>query len=135
VLWTKETAAIFEDADGRRYLCTNKPGLASWEDARRRGVLLRGSGEGWVLELDPKSTVLVTGNGGDRIDFATPKPAKTGAKTTYVGRDGSTTVRITSEPKACVDAETGEKLGLSLRVDVGAETLQGCGRDLTSGLP
>lgn len=33
VLWTQGDAAIFEDADGRRYMCSNNPSLAVWQDA------------------------------------------------------------------------------------------------------
>ncbi len=132
ILWTEGSAAIFEDADGHRFMCSNNPEVAVWQDARRRGVFLRGIGKDWVVELDPKSTVLVVENGQSRFDIPTPDPDKDGAKTSYFGRDGSTTVRITSERKDCVDAGTGEKFGLSIEVDLGGDTLRGCGRDLSS---
>lgn len=135
ILWTEGSAAIFEDADGHRFMCSNNPEVAVWQDARRRGVVLRGVGTGWVLELDPKTTVLVTENGGSRFDIPTPDPDKEGAKTSYFGRDGSTTLRITSERKDCVDADTGEKFGLSIDVDLGGDTLHGCGRDLSAAQP
>jgi membrane-bound inhibitor of C-type lysozyme len=131
VLWSKGDAAIFENEQGMRYMCSNNPQLAAWQDARRRGVALRGVGEGWILEMAPSKTLLLTGDGANRFDMATPEPTLDERRTVYEGRDQTIALRITTEPKACIDPATGEKFDVAVQVDVGATTLHGCGRDLT----
>ncbi len=130
VLWSKGDAAIFETEQGTRYMCSNNPQLAVWQDARRRGVVLRGVGEGWVLEIAPTTTLVLTGDGANRFDMATPEPTRDQRRAIYVGRDEATALRITTERKACTDRTTGEQFELEVSVEVGANTLRGCGRNL-----
>ncbi len=132
VLWSKGDAAIFESAEGTRFMCSNNPQLAVWQEARRRGVALRGVGEGWILEIAPTQTLILTGDGANRFDMATPEPKRDERRTIYEGRDKTIALRITTEPKECTDRTTGETFELEVQVEVGANTLRGCGRDLAT---
>jgi membrane-bound inhibitor of C-type lysozyme len=132
VLWSKGDAAIFESDEGTRYMCSNNPQLAVWQEARRRGVALRGVGEGWILEIAPTQTLILTGDGANRFDMATPEPKRDERRTVYEGRDETIALRVTTEPKECTDRATGEKFDLEVQVEVGAKTLHGCGRDLAA---
>ncbi len=129
-LWVKGDAAVYQDAEGLRYMCSNSPQLAVWEDARLRGVQLRGVGEDWVLEMDPNTTVFIA-EGSDRTDFETPDPVERDDLTLYFVRTPDKSLELKTTAGECIDPSTGEKLGLELELDVNGTKYEGCGRDLS----
>ncbi len=112
--------------------CTEVRSLSLIEDARARGVTLRGRGNepGWLLEIGPGNRVLLDEQAGPRRSIWTdlapapgPVPGSSRNQAESAGRD----YRITVLPDACVDDMSGERFALSVLLEVDGRRLRGCG--------
>lgn len=103
-----------------------------WHAARLRGVAFRAIGQepGWLLEItNGQEILLVTNYGQNRIAYPWVEPRQdTSASKTLFQVDADTSVLI--EGIACTDTMSGETFAVTVTVNAGGQTLQGCGRAL-----
>lgn len=104
----------------------------TWARARQRGVDFRATGNepGWYLEVDQDGPMVVVLDYGEVTDTV-PTPEKLGADDGYMyvaeTRHGRLLVRVKEE--RCGDSMSGYPYPLSVRVELGDRTYDGCGRD------
>lgn len=128
-VWLKGDEALLDAPQLSARGCRNNPQRAIWEDARRRGVSFRGSGNepGWVLEIhNQQGMTLMTDYGRTRIHTAMPEAQKTGKQTRYIAGP----LDITLEHKRCTDSMADILYTTTVTVQVNGQTLHGCGNAL-----
>jgi len=95
--------------------CTEVRSLSLIEDARARGVTLRGRGNepGWLLEIGPGNRVLLDEQAGLRRSIwpdLAPAPGPVPGSSRYQAESAGRDYRITVLPDACVDDMSGERV-------------------------
>jgi uncharacterized membrane protein len=136
--WTKGGAGTFEHRPAKLAKCTETRAMSLVEDARARGVVLRGRGNepGWTVEIGPQEKIrFETQYGNERYDFtgaqASGDLAERGRAYTAEGDGGTIQVVVRSE--TCQDDMSGESFELSFAVTYAGSTLHGCGARLQAG--
>jgi heat shock protein HslJ/uncharacterized membrane protein len=117
--------------------CTETRARSLVEDARARGVVLRGRGNepGWTVEVGPAAAlVLETNYGAERHAFAHATASGEGSiERTYSAEQDGQRIEVTVRQESCQDDMSGEAFDHSFRVTFGDATLEGCGARLNPG--
>jgi uncharacterized membrane protein len=134
VFWNQGEEATLESADGT-INCLIDRQATPWEDAKLRGADFRGLGNepGWYLELfTDGDSLLVTEYGTERLKFRAGEPttAEDGAGTMFRGSAGERDIVITLTPGPCQDSMADLEYETSVRIDLGEQSLAGCGKAL-----
>ena len=132
--WNKgPNASVTIDGQAPRQ-CRTNPSATIWENARRRGVLLRATGNepGWYLEIGPKRMLYVGRYGQQVLDFPFDASRITHqhASTFYRTSTPEYQLEAKVEPGDCVDSMNGEKFTRRVTLHLNTQTFYGCGRQL-----
>ena len=89
--------------------------------------VLRASGfePGWTVEIGPETMTVVTNYGEKRVSASTPPAETSGGVTTYRLENEGVTVQVRNS--LCEDDATGMPHPKTVEVQLGDQTLQGCG--------
>lgn len=105
-----------------------------WRDAAERGVVFRAVGNepGWMVEIfSDQPSVLVTDYGQRRIEFDAEYVDGDGdALSVYRGQGDTESILVRLDPEPCVDDSGLHEFPYRVNVEVGAQELIGCGREL-----
>jgi putative lipoprotein len=132
--WTRGDEAVLELGDGGTVSCRQNRLRSRIEASKLAGNDFWASGNepGWTLEIGPEQSALVTDYGQTRHVFPTPVPTtdEVARRTDYrASSDGTAIViRITGEP--CQDSMSGESFEVTVEIQLGDQTLYGCGQAL-----
>lgn len=132
--WNKgPEASVTIDGQAPRQ-CRTNPSATIWENARRRGVLLRATGNepGWYLEIGPKRMLYVGRYGQQVLDFPfdASRISHQHASTFYRTSTPEYQLEAKVEPGDCVDNMSGEKFTQRVTLHLNTQTFYGCGRQL-----
>ena len=120
---------------GQRYPdCQLAPERAPWEDARRRGVNFRASGNepGWYLEYQEGKQLLYVGAyGSERILLADPGIQWQEGTRLLQAREGDNELILEIVTEDCNDSMSGAAYPAAVSLVVNGQSLSGCGMDLT----
>lgn len=127
-VWMKGEEALIDSPDLVGRNCHNNPQRALWEDAKRRGIVFRGSGNepGWVLELQPEHLTLRLQDGSTR-SAPLPEAQHAGRITRYVTSSQAGTLNVELENTRCNDSMADIVYGTRVTIMIGDRMLQGCG--------
>lgn len=106
---------------------------APWEDARRRGVDFRASGNepGWHLEIKRGRQMLFVGDYGARkLLMPAPEVAEEEAATRYSSASGSDALTVLVSDTPCHDTMMGTAYPATVEVQLNGKFYQGCGMAL-----
>jgi uncharacterized membrane protein len=136
--WTKGGAGTFERKPAAPVKCTENPARSLLEDARARGVVLRGRGNepGWILEIGPQQRMAFeTRYGNERHVFTNTRASGGPADPSreYTAEEAGQSIRVVVRNETCVDDMSGETFEYSFAVTYAASTLRGCGDRLQAG--
>lgn len=133
LFWGRGDEAMLE-IDGHRYTgCHGDPAGVPWEEARRRGIDFRATGNepGWILELDgQRRLTLVTDYGQRRIQAHVPAADPRLEWATYRSSSANHDLTVTVQRHPCRDSMSGQQFPASVSVTLDGVTYQGCGRRL-----
>lgn len=110
-----------------------RPGGNPWDDAQRRGVAFRATGNepGWYFELAKnREAMLVTDMGAKRNRFPALDILREDGLTSYMGSGEGGAIRVRVRPEPCTDTMSGEVFEATVTVTFNDTELQGCGRTL-----
>lgn len=113
--------------------CSLDRARAPWEDARRRGVDFRASGNepGWHLEIKEAQQLLFVGNyGASRLLISSLTRRVEGEVIQYTGRSGSDTIMVTVSDVPCHDSMKGTPFPATVEVQLNGKYYRGCGKAL-----
>ncbi len=128
-VWLKGDEAMLKTPQVNARSCRNNPQRAIWEDAKRRGVNFRATGNepGWVLEIHQQQGITLLMNyGQSRIHAPMPEAQKAGKQTRYV----TDALDVTLEHKRCSDTMADILYTTTVTVQLEDTTLRGCGNVL-----
>jgi len=133
VFWSRGDEAMLEIA-GRTYRnCRLNPARAPWEDARRRGVDFRATGNepGWHLEVRGSESLLFVGDyGASKMLFRDVQRNEDGEQVFYTARSESRDLTVTVTESDCTDTMKGDTFPYAVVVQINERSYQGCGREL-----
>lgn len=127
--WSKGSAGTLERQGAPAVKCEERRAESLVEDARARGVEVRGLGNepGWVLELGPAGRIAwITNYGELRYDFAQSQTTASGSAQVYTAQQGTNSIKATVNPERCVDDGEIEH-DLTVTVEFEGQTYRGCG--------
>ncbi len=130
VVWIKDEDALLEDNGTRLTGCRQNLRRVPWEDARRRGVDFRGTGNepGWYLEvLEGERLLYVGAYGSQRLLFEQPLKNSDSDSVTYRAGQSPDEISVKTSEVACGDSMSGDRYPITVDVSVGGEHLRGCG--------
>jgi len=123
--------------------CQLQPHRVPWEDARRRGVDFRATGNepSWYLEIrSGRQLLFVSDFGLQRLLVPDPGPQVVGNTRAYESISGSQTLRVEIIEETCVDTMSGERFPEQVTITQGQSAqgspvqsninYQGCGQSL-----
>lgn len=131
--WSKGDDAMLTVVDQMYQDCHLQPQRVPWEDARRRGVDFRATGNepGWYLEIQSgKQLLFVSGYGLQRVLVPDPTEEKTDAARAYSGVSGGRELQVEILEQACADTMSGEQFSNRVVVTFDDMRYEGCGQDL-----
>ncbi len=133
VLVARGEEVVLEVAGRSYHNCRLNPSRAPWEDARRRGIDFRATGNepGWSLELRGSESLLFVGDyGATTLLFREVARTDEGAQRFYEARQGSDYISVSAVEETCTDSMKGESFPYTVRVNLNDRSYGGCGRDL-----
>ncbi|MEM1111138.1 MAG: MliC family protein [Pseudomonadota bacterium] len=133
VFWSKGEDAMLMIGPDRYGDCALAPARAPWEDARRRGVNFRASGNepGWYLELKEGEQILFVGNyGGQRLLLPEPGVQWDDGVRLYQTRNDAHEIILEIRTQTCRDSMRGDEYPATVSLLVDGRALSGCGTDL-----
>lgn len=117
-------------ARGKIIIDVQPPARNPWNDAAKRGVSFRATGNEpfWIMEIAPGRLAMITDLGQRRTEGAYGEPLVEGTTTTYraAGSDGEIVAVIERSP--CTDSMSGEAFEATAMVTFEDTTYRGCGR-------
>jgi uncharacterized membrane protein len=130
--WTKGGAGTFEHKPAPLVKCTETRARSLLEDARARGVALRGRGNepGWTLEIGPQERIVFeTQYGDERHAFANTRATGelAGRGREYRAEEEGQAIQVVVRNETCMDDMSGETFEYSFAVTYAGSTLHGCG--------
>lgn len=105
----------------------------TWNEARRRGVDFRASGNepGWYLEIfSGDSLRLVADYGERRVNAPVGPPVLTDSMRAWQAQSETYHLSIIAEPLPCTDSMSGMRHPSTVTVILDGRAYHGCGRDL-----
>ncbi len=133
LFWSKGDTAILDDGDTHYRNCQLNPRRVPWEDARRRGVDFRATGNepGWHLEVHEGDRLLFVGDyGATRHLFDNPRSDHQHERITYTASKGDDLIQVTAEKKRCQDTMQGDFYPMTVDVRLNEYHYRGCGMTL-----
>lgn len=130
MFWTKGDELLLEVGPERYTDCVLNRLRAPWEDARRRGVDFRASGNepGWTLEVKEGRQLLYVGDyGANRLLLETPEKIANDAGFTYHASAGDELVEVKVSHLPCTDSMKGTLFPATVELQLNGKYLQGCG--------
>lgn len=132
--WNKgPNASLSIDGQAARQ-CRNNASATIWENARRRGVLMRATGNepGWYLEIGPEKIIYAGQYGQQVLDFPFDDSmiSHQQANTIYRTATPENQLEAKVETGDCFDTMSGEKFSRRVTLQLNRQTLYGCGRQL-----
>ncbi|MEM8560753.1 MAG: MliC family protein, partial [Pseudomonadota bacterium] len=131
--WSKGNEAMLTDGAEQHFNCALKPERVPWEDARRRGVSFRASGNepGWYLEVrEGKHLLFASDYGMQRVAAPDPGVSVSDNSRRYSATTESSQLEVEIINEACVDSMSGEEFSHQVSVMVNDAVYRGCGREL-----
>lgn len=131
--WSKGDDAMLTVADEIYQDCQLQPQRVPWEDARRRGVDFRATGNepGWHLEIKSgKQMLFVYAYGMQRALVPNPTGEKADSTRVYKGVSGGRELQVEILEQACVDNMSGDQFPNRVVVTFDDTRYEGCGQDL-----
>jgi membrane-bound inhibitor of C-type lysozyme/uncharacterized membrane protein len=131
--WTKGDDAMLTVGEQIYQPCSLQPQRVPWEDARRRGVDFRATGNepGWHLEIQSgRQLLFVFAYGVERVLVLDLVEETMGSTRMYTGASGNEKVKVEIEKDACVDTMSGERFPEQVVVTLGDRFYSGCGKSL-----
>lgn len=132
--WMKGQEAMLNYGKQSYSGCRNNPQRAVWEAAKLRAVdfMAMGNEPGWSLEITDATLALVSdyGNKQYQINNAERQIDEQARTTVYRGTDKETVISVTLEAKPCADTMVDRSYETTVTVQVGEQTLHGCGSAL-----
>lgn len=122
------------DASASEQMEPQETGAAVWEEARRRGVDFRATGNepGWYLEIyDGERMHFVYAYGEQEVTTPVPVPTTEAGRTVYHAQAEAHDLTVMLEDTACTDSMSGAAFPTTVSVTLDGETYRGCGRDLS----
>ncbi|MFU8765523.1 MAG: MliC family protein [Haliea sp.] len=131
VFWSKGVAATLT-VDGQEHSdCVSVPARVPWEDARRRGVDFRATGNepGWYLEMQRDRQILFVGHYGRQRVFTPWVDARVNGDRgqTYHAITEAHDLHIHILQETCSDTMADSVFSHTVRVRLDGSELQGCG--------
>lgn len=131
VFWSKGSVATLT-VDGQKHSeCVLAPARAPWEDARRRGVDFRATGNepGWHLEMQRDRQILFVGHYGRQRVFTPWVEAKVNDDVgqSYHAVTEAHDLRVDILQETCRDTMSDSVFSHTVRVLLDGSQLQGCG--------
>jgi uncharacterized membrane protein len=130
VFWSKGTEATLT-VDGQLHSdCQSVPSRVPWEDARRRGVDFRATGNepGWHLEMQRDRQILFVGDYGmNRLLTPWVDAEEDGRGQVYQAVTSGNALRIEIRPDTCADTMADSVFSHTVRLVLDGGELQGCG--------
>lgn len=130
ILHVKDNEAML-DLGYRSYTeCRLNIQRGPWEDARRRGVQFRATGQepGWFLEIKPGQQILLVGDyGGSRYLFDAPEPALNSGTAIYRAQNDQHQLSIEINTDWCQDSMSGQVFSNRVVLNLDGRELHGCG--------
>lgn len=130
MFWSKGDDVLLEIGPERYTDCSLNRSRANWEDARRRGVDFRASGNepGWTLEITEGRQLLYVGDyGASRVLIETPEKTVVATGLSYRAVSGSDTVEVRVSDSPCTDSMQGTPFPATVELQVNGKFYQGCG--------
>lgn len=128
--WSKGEELLLE-VGGQRYSdCRLNRLRGPWEDARRRGVDFRATGNepGWHLEIKDEQQLLFVGDyGARRLLLAGPEKVAGEAGTSYRASSGGDAIEVRVSDMPCTDTMQGTPFPATVEVQLNGKFYQGCG--------
>jgi putative lipoprotein len=131
--WSKGDDAMLTVADQIHQNCHLQPQRVPWEDARRRGVDFRATGNepGWHLEIKSgKQVLFVYAYGMQRALVSNPTEEIADSTRVYTGVSGGRELQVEILEQACVDNMSGDQFPNRVVVTFDNTRYEGCGQDL-----
>jgi heat shock protein HslJ/uncharacterized membrane protein len=132
-VWSKGQEAIL-DLEGRVYACRENRRRSILEDARRRGVEFRASGNepGWTFQLLSDHMVFLGRYGAERV--TTPRPLAQrhpeGRETVYAAVTEAHRLTVRIRDASCVDSMSGDRYAATVEIELDGQAYRGCGEGL-----
>ncbi len=133
MFWTKGDEVLLELGSERYSDCVLNRQRAPWEDARRRGVDFRASGNepGWHLEVKEGEQLLFVGDyGASRLLLEAPEKTVDEAGIIYRAGSEGESVEVRVSDTACNDSMKGTAFPATVELQVNGRYYQGCGMAL-----
>lgn len=131
--WNKGREAMLE-VDGRHYeKCRLDPARSVREDAKRRGIEFRATGNepGWHLEIEKmKRMAFITDYGKTKVYTSLPQPTVAEGRATYQAKTQTHELTVIIERGGCRDTMSGEAFEAFVTVRLDSREYRGCGQAL-----
>lgn len=131
--WSKAEEGMLTLGELQYRDCALQPQRVPWEDARRRGVDFRATGNepGWYLEIQTGRQLLFVGDYGmQRVVMPDPGAQATAGGRSYHAVTEANDLRVEISEQACADTMSGEIMPSSVTLTLNGRILGGCGRSL-----
>jgi putative lipoprotein len=131
--WSKGDDALLLVGNQQYLNCTLQPHRVPWEDARRRGVAFRATGNepGWYLEIqEGRQLLFVAAYGSRRVVSPDPGVQAADGVRTWHAITESADLLLDVVDHECVDSMSGEVFTHQVTLILDSEVFHGCGRDL-----
>lgn len=132
-LWSKGDEAMLTVGEQMYQNCQLQPQRVPWEDARRRGVDFRATGNepGWHLEIQRgRQLLFVFDYGMQRVLVPDPAEASTGSTRSFSGMSNARELQVQIVDQVCVDTMSGESFPAQVVVTFENTRYEGCGQSL-----
>jgi putative lipoprotein len=133
LFWTKGDDLLLEVGPERYTDCVLNRLRAPWEDARRRGVDFRATGNepGWHLEIKEGRQLLYVGDyGARRLLLEAPEKTADDSGIRYRARSANDAIEVQVSDTPCTDSMQGTAFPATVEVQVNGRFYQGCGMAL-----
>lgn len=133
LVWVKGNELLVEVDSWRYDDCRLNPARVPWEDARRRGIDFRASGNepAWHLELRERDHLLFVGDyGAVRVMLGDPARTEAGAQVRYHASGPADALTILISDVPCTDTMAGSQYPSTVQVEHNGRYYQGCGMSL-----
>jgi uncharacterized membrane protein/membrane-bound inhibitor of C-type lysozyme len=130
MFWTKGDELLLEVGSERYTDCALNRLRGPWEDARRRGVDFRASGNepGWTLEVKEGQQLLYVGDyGAMRLLLENPEKTADNSGFSYRASAGSDLIEVMVSDTPCTDTMKGTPFPLTVELQLNGRFYQGCG--------
>jgi heat shock protein HslJ/uncharacterized membrane protein len=132
--WSKGLEAFLE-RDGRTWRCLENRPRSILEDARQRGVVVRGTGNepSWLLEILGDRIVFAP-LGGGQVVIPRPQPTVDPAtgETVYAATTEAHRLVVRLAPGGCLDSMSGHRFDQAVAVQLDGRAFRGCAQPLSS---